>query len=336
MHLILSRWQSRLGITIMIWLLAGFAHAAEIPSWLGQDSGKDVSLQDNTVWLVLAGSEDINHAFEGMKILAVPTFASGDYKRYLSDLRLDYAKDDMTFQFGREQIAYIRFYGKWNFSLNGAPMVCSYAPVIRLRNGQSLEGKRKTVFPEQALAPWKYRYEKTVTVDYYGQSQERREESAFSTPVLALAWSRADAEAARDEILLRLVGHDMVRTHVDWGGPREVYLADGKAEVEVHAHYDTKYKFSINWQQERVEGTIILSINGRKQTFDFYNTCVASNGKCGPHVRVAKWEKDTSGNFQNLYFDQKGVWLFYRASQPVEQADRVDPRKINVRLQVRP
>jgi hypothetical protein len=107
-------------------------------------------------------------------------------------------------------------------------------------------------------------------------------------------------------------------------------------DVEVDALYDLHGNYSVRWQQEKVKGTISLSVNGRKQTFDFYDTCVASLDKCGPHVRVARWEEDTSGYFKKLYLDPKGVSLFYPARGAVDRADQVDPRTINVRLQVRP
>lgn len=208
-------------LVIMLLLFSSPLMAANIPSWLVPSSPDRTASAEEVLWLVLAGSDD-DHAFAGMEVMAVPAFVPDYSKDSLFNMHLDYEKDGMTFHFGREQIAYILFYSSCNYSLYGVPVICSYASLIRLRNGDVLEGNRKAVFPEGALFPWRFRYDKTQTVEYYGQRQERREESSFSRPVLALAWSRVDAEAARHEILLRAGASDAVRTHVDWDVPTRV------------------------------------------------------------------------------------------------------------------
>lgn len=107
-------------------------------------------------------------------------------------------------------------------------------------------------------------------------------------------------------------------------------------EVKATADYTVRRRGTYRWMNEDVKGKVILEVDGQRQAYDFSNTCLDTRNECGPHVRVAKWEKDRSGHFDKLYFDTKGVWLFYPASRQPKRTDQVNPRTVNVRLKVRP
>jgi hypothetical protein len=316
-----------------------------IPGWLVKDNSAGLEFggnADKRVWLVLGKKGD--RPLDDVQVLAMPVFiTSGSRRHYLYDQRFEFVEDKERFVFGREDIDFIRYYTRVYFSLNGPACWYGYRPRIVLKNGEILKGEPERISPKEALRPGQFKYETVHVVEFYGKRKERTEVAALSRPVLALAWSREKALEAKEQIIVRFARKETNRMHIKWGDRVKVYTAAGPVTVEPHAYYDVRNEGGYSSWIEKTKGTVEIEIDGRKQVWDFSNTCrdMINTSQCRgcvtcrSHVRVKAWKKDGSGTFNKLHFGSRGVNVFYRTGNSPEGAAEVDPSVINVGFNLR-
>jgi len=281
---------------------------AQPPAWM-MASPQTTDDPQKSVWLLVA-EPGAAKQLASLDVLQAPVYIeTSEGRRYLYDFQTFLRKDGMNFRFGRNEIAAVHYCTV----SEGAPASMGYGPRLVLRNGDTVEKDLGEVRPSGWLKPSLLRFEKKEFVEVYGQRRERMVGASLARPVLAFAWSRADAERARDEIILNAARRELNHVFLKWGQQQRIHVPGGPVEVKTEG--------------EQRWGTI----NNRGDAGDWgWGRLTITAG--GREHRFEEWKfftkpfsvKDPSGTFKRLNVDVGGVHFYYPTGARFDSVRDVD------------
>ncbi|MFH1915519.1 MAG: hypothetical protein ABIK45_14750 [Pseudomonadota bacterium] len=305
-------------IAAMVLLLCGL-----LPLAAGADSGwlssgvRHASQPPDMVWLALAGEGD--RPFAGIEIRPMRVIAGG--KDELAQLRLTVAKQGKTFDFDWEDIRFILMHTEPRYRLAGWPMVLGHAPVVFMRDGAALEERIVKRHPQGALRPSTYRIKVQRAVELHGKAKYSEGHEGLDRPVLAVAASREDAEAAVKLAYEMAVEHEVERVLVPWAKTTILTTPAGKREIYANWHTKESAQGPLHSTLLITNGTYDVVVDGAASRYSFHDRCLSSTAShmpdCPPQPRLNSWQiKDAPAGFVAMHASRQGVTLFYRPTMP--------------------
>ena len=335
----------RLFLSVVL-LLGALPVAADLPDWL-KTPERPAADPEKRVWVVTV-EPGASNTWDSLTVEPIALFVENDGKRtFLHDLVLTRRHEGTPFRFDRERITQVRLYTRGNFQLGGAATTIGYRPMVVLDDGQSFTDLERGVEPDGALQPSRMRWERRERIELHGTGRERTFSERFPRPVLAFAWSEAEAVRARDELLLRAARQEANRAFIPWDETRRIFLPSGPVEVSTSVTYRVTDDGSYTSWIEVTQGTISISIDRDTHRFEFSHRCsdttqrhrIHGHGRafCSdmPQIRVDRWERDPTGTFQRMHFGRKGISVFYNAfaARPSRVED-VEPSTLQVGIRL--